>query len=235
LENIVSKEIREAGHVLRRPDTFLRWITSFAAATATTASYSEILDAATAGDNKKPSTITTSTYRDVLTNLWIIDEVAPWIPTLGEFSRLKQTPKHFLADPALSAALLQYDAAALRRGAEASAYDERYGTVTGRLFEALVCLSLQTYAQVNDAKLGYFRTARGEHEVDFVVDKERDIVAIEVKYSQTVRDRDVKHLVWLREKYGSRCKACVLVNAGPYAYRRQKDGVLVVPAALLTA
>jgi len=235
LKNIAAVDFPDAGYNLRRPDSLLRWMTAYAAATGTTANYSEILDAATAGESEKPSKATSIAYRDMLQNLWILDDVAAWIPGEGDFSRLKQAPKHFLADPALAAALLGYDAEALRFGAEESRYDQRYGAIAGRLFEALVALSLKTYAQVNQAHLRHFRTRNGDREVDFIIEKGRSIVAIEVKLAPTVSTKDIRHLLWLREKYGPRCKELIVVTTGPYAYRRKEDGVLVVPAALLGA
>jgi len=235
LSNIAAVDFPDAGYNLRRPDSLYRWMTAYAAATGTTASYSEILDAATAGEGDKPSKATSVAYRDMLQTLWILDDVEPWIPIGGEFKRLKQRPKHFLADPALAAALLGYDVDSLRFGTDESSYDRKYGSILGRLFESLVALSLKTYAQLNDAHLRHFRTQNGDREVDFIIEKGRDIIAIEVKYSPEISKNDVKHLVWLREKYGPRCKELIVVTAGPYAYRRKEDGILVVPAALLGA
>jgi hypothetical protein len=57
-------------------------------------------------------------------------------------------------------------------------------------------------------------------------------VAIEVKLSQTVDDRDVRHLLWLRGRIGEDLLDAVVVTTGTDAYRRA-DGVAVVPAALL--
>ena len=45
---------------------------------------------------------------------------------------------------------------------------------------------------------------------------------------------DVKHLLWLREQIGDDLLDAVVIHTGPQAYRR-KDGIAVVPAALLGA
>lgn len=235
LDNIVNREFGENGYEVRRPSLLLQWLKAYAAATGTTASYTEILDAATPGENYKPSKKTSLTYRNALESLWLLDEVQPWIPSGGQFSRLKQTAKHFLADPALTACLLDLDADMLLNGGDDTKFDGAYGIMVGRLFEALVAQSLQTYALVNDAKVGHLRTQNGDHEVDFIVHKGRKIVAIEVKFSPLVDDVDVKHLTWLKDKYGENLTECIVVTTGPDVYRRKKDGVLVVPAALLGA
>ncbi|MDR1237338.1 MAG: DUF4143 domain-containing protein, partial [Propionibacteriaceae bacterium] len=106
--------------------------------------------------------------------------------------------------------------------------------VAGRLFEALVALSLQTYAGICGAKLSHFRTRDGKHEVDFIVQRGRQVVAIEVKLSAVVGEEDVRHLKWLRERMGPRLSAALVLTTGDTAYRRA-DGIGVVPASLLTA
>ena len=61
---------------------------------------------------------------------------------------------------------------------------------------------------------------------------DRRVVAVEVKLSGAVDDRDVRHLLWLRDRLGNDLLDAVVVTTGPQAYRRP-DGVAVVPAALL--
>lgn len=99
LERVVQREFAEQGLVVRRPATLRGWIQAYAAATSTTASYNAILDAATAGQSDKPAKDTTIVYRDVLTQLWLVDPVPGWLPGRGTFGRLGHGPKHQLAIP----------------------------------------------------------------------------------------------------------------------------------------
>lgn len=96
----------EQGHLVRRPATLRAWLTAYAAATGTTASYNSILEAATPGDGDKPAKTTTIAYRDVLSQIWLLDPVPGWLPVRNHFTRLAQSPKHYLVDPALAARLL---------------------------------------------------------------------------------------------------------------------------------
>ena len=109
-----------------------------------------------------------------------------------------------------------------------------HGPIAGQLFEALVGLSLQAYAAVNGARLSYFRTRDGAHEADFILTRKRQVVAVEVKLAHAIDDRDVRHLVWLKDQLGPRLADAIIVSTGPETYRRS-DGVAVVPAALLGA
>ena len=122
---------------------------------------------------------------------------------------------------------------ALLSGEDAGPPVPRDGTLLGHLFESLVALSVRVYAQAAEAGVGHLRTAGGKQEVDLIVERDdRRVVAVEVKLSGSVGDRDVRHLLWLRDRLGDALLDAVVVTTGPQAYRRP-DGVAVVPAALL--
>ena len=54
-------------------------------------------------------------------------------------------------------------------------------TRLGDFFEALVGLSLQTYAAANDAQLSHFRDHDGQREVDFIIHRgDGEAVGVEV-------------------------------------------------------
>lgn len=239
IDYLLSHEFSQQGIKIRQPRLLLRWLTSYAAATSSDANYGEILDSSTAGEGEKPSAKTTIAYREALERLWLIDELPVWLNGEDYFSRLKITPKHYLADPALAAHLLNIDfddlAKSSKHGNQAvTAFDEKKGGITGRLFESLIQLSLRTYTAVNDAALSYIRTRNGDHEVDFIVSRGKKVVAIEVKMAQEIGNSDVKHLLWLKSVMKDDLTDMVVINTGPVAYRRE-DGVAVVPAALFGA
>ena len=189
--------------------------------------YTSILNAATAGDTDKPARNTTAAYRDALTQIWILDPVPAWLPALTPLPRLKVGPKHQLADPALAARLLGATSATLLGSAPGA------GELLGQLFESLATLSVRTEALRVDARVMHLRTRDGGHEIDLVVeDPHGRVVAFEVKLTQAVNDKDVRHLLWLKRRIGDRLSEMVVITAGPYAHRRP-DGVIVLPLALL--
>jgi uncharacterized protein len=206
---------------------------AYAAATATTASFETIRDAATSGEGDKPATSTTIPYRTTLERLWIVDDVPAWVPTRSHIRRLGAAPCHHLADPALAARLLGVDVDALLDGASAGPPVPRDGTLLGALFESLLTLSVRVYAQDAEARVGHLRTHAGEHEVDIILDRgDGRVVAIEVKLVQTVGDDDVRHLHWLAGELGADLLDAAVITTGTDAYRRS-DGIAVIPAALL--
>ncbi len=234
LRNVVDRDVPEQGLAVRKPEAMLDWLRAYAAASSTTASYSLILDAATPGIADKPARSTSVAYRDILSQLWLLDSVPAWGPLGNAFARLQQAPKHQLADPALAVRLLGLSIDALLDG-EGRPLGPQQGTMLGHLFESLVTLCVRVAAQAHDASVGHMRTRNGDHEVDLVVVR-RDgrILAIEVKLSGVVEDRDVRHLHWVRDRLGPQVLDAIVISTGQDAYRR-RDGIGVVPLALLAS
>lgn len=232
LDHIVDRDFDELDHRVRRPATLRRWMAAYAAATATTASFEKIRDAATSDLAETPARTTVQPYREALEQLWVLDPVEAWLPTRNRLRRLASPPKHHLADPALASRLLGVDAGTLLRGRQAGPSIPREGTLLGALFESLVTLCVRVYAQGAQARTAHLRTWRGEHEVDLIVERGQSIVALEVKLGAVATDQDVQHLLWLREQLGDDLTDAVVVTTGPAAYRRP-DGIAVVPASLL--
>ncbi|MFT4035566.1 MAG: DUF4143 domain-containing protein [Patulibacter sp.] len=231
LARIVDRELPDSGVTIRRPAALRAWLAAYGAATATTASYTAILNAATAGEVDKPARQTVAIYREHLTRIFVLDPIPAWAPVLAPLRRLSQAPKHHLVDPALAAQLVGITPDDLLRGRGAT--DSTAGSWLGALFESLTAQSVRVYADAAEARVGHLRTSDTRHEIDLIV--ERGIsrtLAIEVKLSSTVDDHDVRHLHWLKAQLGDRLVDMIVVTTGKHAYRRP-DGVAVIPLALL--
>ena len=232
LDHIVDRDFGELDHRVRKPRTLRRWMAAYAAATATSTSFEKIRRAAADSHGEIPARMSTQPYRDVLERLWILDPVQPWLPTRNRLKRLSAPVKHNLADPALAARLLGADADVLLHPRPVGPDIPRDGPLLGALFESLMTLCVRVYAHRVKARIGHLRTWSGEHEVDLIVERGQSVVAIEVKLGVAPTDEDVRHLLWLKEQIGDELADMVVVTTGSQAYRR-RDGVAVVPAALL--
>ncbi len=232
IDRIVEHEIDHAGRRFQDRSRLRQWMAAYAAASSTPAAYDKIRDAATPGDGSKPAKTTTIPYRNALESLWMIEEVPAWSPARGRLRNLASAPVHQMADPAIAARLLDATADSLTGGRGRFLGD---GPLLGALFQSLVTLSVRVYAQACDARVFHLRTHGGEHEIDLIVQR-RDgaVVALEVKFARTVHDRELRHLHWLKRRIGDRLLDAAVLTTGPQAYRR-RDGVAVIPAALLTA
>lgn len=232
LARIVEVEMEEAGHKVKRPATLRAWMRAYAAATATTASWEKIRNAASPGSGTRPARGTTIPYIEALTRLRILDDLPAWIPSHNHLKRVGQAPKHHLVDPALAARLLGLGSANLLRGdgPDRIASD---GTFLGALFESLATLSVRVFASAARATVSHLRLEQGRHEIDLIVERDdRKYVAVEVKLSGSVNDRDTAHLRWLQQQDGAHMLDAVVLTTGTHAYRRS-DGIAVIPLGLL--
>lgn len=235
LERVIDRDFDEVGQTVRNPAVLRRWMTAYAAACSTSASFETIRHAASGGKKGQdsPAKKTGIAYRDALERLWLIEPVPAWLPTRSRIARLSAPPKHQLVDPALAARLLGVDADALLSGRPVGPPVPRDGTLLGSLFESLVTLDLRVSAQQSEATVKHLRTFSGDHEVDLIVERsDGRVVAVEVKLAQTIDDGDVRHLEWLAREVGDELLDRIVISTGHSAYRR-KDGIAVVPAALL--
>lgn len=235
VDRVVEREFSQLGVNIRNPAALRRWLAAYAAASSTTTTWEKIRDAASGGENEKPTKKTVLAYRDALERLWVLDPVPAWAPTRNHLRRLSSPPKHHLVDPALAARLLGVGAGALLQQEKLDVKPSvpRDGTLLGGLFESLVTLDIRVYAQASEARVGHLRTANGDHEIDLIVERDDGrVVAVEVKLNAAPTDDNVRHLHWLKKRLGDDVLDMVVINTGSYAYRRE-DGVAVIPAALL--
>jgi len=233
VERLASHDLPDVGFSPRRPGTLMAWLRAYAAATATTATWETLRNAATAGIGNKPAKTTTSEYGELLGELRVLDPLEAWIPSRNHLGRLASAGKHHLCDPALAVRLL----GRTKRHLLSANDDVKFvlpndGTLLGNLFESLVALSVRTYAQAIGGATYHLRTEAGRHEVDFIVETDNGVLAVEVKLSGNVDDDDVRHLIWLREQLGDNFIDGIVITTGTDAYRR-RDGIGVIPLALL--
>ncbi|MCL2690068.1 MAG: DUF4143 domain-containing protein [Chitinispirillia bacterium] len=110
-------------------------------------------------------------YLDALNRLMITEDQPVWNTHIRSSANLRKTPKRHFTDPCLAAAALGANAKTLLN-------DIKF---TGFLFESLVTHELRVYAQVNDAKIYYYRDTSGL-EVDAIAQKYNgDWIAFETK------------------------------------------------------
>lgn len=225
VQTALEVEVPQLGFIPRRPHALLSWFRTYAAAISTTASFNAIADAVP--EENRPTRVTAADYREVLSQLWLLEQVPAFSLSENRLNELGKAPKHQLCDPALALAALGISGSQLLNTPTA------HGPLLGRLFESLATQSLRVYAQANAMEVSHIRTARGEHEIDLIATATNGrSIAFEVKLSQTVASEDVRHLHWLKEKMGNQLIDRIVLTTGRSAYRRE-DGIGIVPLALM--
>lgn len=221
----------------RKARGLLRWMHAYAAGISTCATYEAISGLAQGRAGNPLAASTTRVYRDILEGIWFLEPVPGWLPSENEFSRSTGMDKHQMCDPALAARLLGLSAAGLlgvgRPSMTTPQGVPRKTRMLGPLFESLVVQSVQVYADLCGARVHHLRTKGGRQEIDIIIEgSDRRVVAIEVKAGAAPRPETTRHLLWLRQRLGDRLAQAVVITTGHRAYR-DKDGIAIVPAALL--
>lgn len=148
-------------------------------------------------------------YHKLLTSLRVIDELPAW--RSNRLARLVKSPKRYLADAALLAAVT---------GATTSTVIAD-GDLLGRTIETFVVAQLRAEAAVSEfyPRLHHLRDSQGRHEVDIVAELDgRRIVAVEVKATAAPGPEHARQLRWLREQLGDRFTAGVVLHTGPRTF-----------------
>lgn len=131
-----------------------------------------------------------------------------------------KSPKLYLTDPGLAAAVIGVDRAGLLRS----------GDLIGRFVDTLVASQLRPSLSVTPAVAGltHLRDRDGAHEVDIVLElRDGDIVGIKVKAAGNVGPGDAQHLRWLCDRAGSQFRRGVVFHTRPAAHPLDKHIVAV--------
>jgi predicted AAA+ superfamily ATPase len=125
------------------------------------------------GNSLGVSNQTIKNYIDLLKSTYMVDVVEPYISNVGK--RLVKAPKVYISDSGIVAALL-----GIRTFEELSGHP-----AFGAVWETVVLANLR--GTFPDAEISYYRTAGGA-EIDFVVQLNNQIIAVECKasYSPTL-------------------------------------------------
>ncbi|MCL2782118.1 MAG: DUF4143 domain-containing protein [Actinomycetia bacterium] len=199
VERLITHDVRELTGA-RDADALRRYLTALAVNTAGVVQNKtlyEVADIAAA---------TARAYDQLLRNLFVLDVVPAW--RSNRLARLIDTPKRFLTDASLVAALLDLTVASVFAD----------GDLLGRILETFVMAQLrpETVASDHRPRLYHLRDKDARHEIDIVVEYGADKVAgIEVKAAAAPGPSDFRHLRWLRDRLGDRFIRGVLLHTGP--------------------
>jgi len=187
----------------RNPALLLRYLEAYALHSAGIVEAKSIYEAA--GVDRR----TGASYEQVLENVFVVESLPAW--RTNRLKRLVQSPKRYVLDAGLMAAILRVDQAAIL-------HDDK---LLGRVIDTFVASQLRGELEVcaTRPRLYHLRDADGRHEVDIVAELAGErVLAFEVKASSSVTAHDARHLAWMREELGDRFIAGVVFHTGPRAF-----------------
>jgi hypothetical protein len=203
----------------RDPDRLRRYFEAYALNSAGIVEEKTLHEAA--GINRK----TARAYEQLLINLLIVELVPSW--TSNRLKRLILSPKRYLVDPALLAAILRLDINGVLRD----------GDLLGRLLDTFVAAQIRAELEitVTRPRLYHLRTEQGRHEIDLLAELAgRQLVGIEVKAGAAPDREDARHLAWLRDQLGERFSAGVILHTGQRTFPLG-ERILAAPICTLWA
>jgi len=180
IKTYLERDMREISEISHLPD-FRKMMQLLALRTSNILKQSEISrDAALAQ-------ATAGRYINILEASNLFVKIRPYSGNIPK--RLIKAPKGFFIDSGLTASLAGFTSAA-----------DLTAPFKGALLESFVLLNLIVLASVSGGDVFYFRTQGGrEKEVDFIFEKNRSAVAVEVKLSDNVSVRDINNILFFRE------------------------------------
>lgn len=216
VDQLVLRDIPLAGEE-RDPARLRRYLRVLAANTAGVANHRSLYEAA--GLNR----LTAVAYDGVLELLYITEQVPAW--SHSHFTRLNQSPKRYMVDPALLGPLLNVDSRAIMRSAD----------LLGRVVDTFVYNQLRVECSIAAAEPSIFHLRRSDsrHEIDLILEGPGGaLIAIEVKAAASVDRADARHLKWFRDEAPEQFACGVIFHTGRFV-QRIDENILALPIATL--
>lgn len=218
VEQLLTRDVDQvdAG---RDPARLRRFVEAYVINTAGVVEDKSLYEAA--GINRK----TALAYEGLLMNLLVVESMSAW--TSNRLKRLILSPKRYVVDPALVAAVLRVDANAILRS----------GDLLGRLLDTFVVAQLRAELAVTRSRprLYHVRQQQGRFEIDVLAELGGgQIVGIEVKATSAPTANDARHLTALRDRADGAFVAGVVFHTGPRTYALA-ERIAAVPISTLLA
>jgi len=133
------------------------------------------------------SQATVGRYINLMEVSGLVVKIRPYSRNISK--RLVKSPKIYFVDTGLACAL-----AGIKHP------DQITESLKGALFESYIFLNLLAVSSVSGGELFYFRTQGGkEREVDFILETDGKVIAIEAKSSTSVSFRDAENIFFLKD------------------------------------
>ena len=228
-EAVTRYDISRVDDVERDPEIARRLMRSYARNQGSQASAGTILADMRANEGDTINENTVYSYIKALKKIFVIEDSLAWNPNLRSKTAVRTSDTRYFTDPSIATA-------ALGLGPEDLLNDLK---TFGLMFETLCLRDLRVYADAIGGKVYHYRD-KNNLECDAVIHlKNGRYGLVEIKLGgNSLIEEGAATLKSLADKIDtSRMPApsfsMVLTGTGQYAYKRPKDGILVVPIGCL--
>jgi len=191
----IERDARDLADI-RDIDSFIKFVNVLASRSAT------ILNKSSLSNDIGTKDITTDNYLSIISRIYQATLLKPYFVNIGK--QFIKSPKVFFNDTGVLCSLLRIN----------SKEKLLSSTYSGQIYETYIFCELQkhlSYLQ-KSAQMFHYRT-NDKKEIDFIIEVNNEILAIEVKQSSSVKKEDFKHIIDLQNRYDEkRCLGIVFYN-----------------------
>ena len=190
----IERDARDLADI-RDLDSFIKFVHVLASRSGT------ILNKSSLSNDIGIKDITTENYLSIISRIYQATLLKPYFVNIGK--QFVKSPKVFFNDTGVLCSLLRINS---KEQLLSSPY-------SGQVFETYIFCELQkhlSYLQ-KPAEMFHYRT-NDKKEIDFIIEVENEVIAIEVKQSSSVKKEDFKHIIDLQNRYEKKCLGVVFYN-----------------------
>ena len=190
----IERDARDLADI-RDIDSFIKFVNILATRSGT------LLNKSSLSNDIGIKDITTDNYLSIINRIYQASLLKPYFVNIGK--QFVKSPKVFFNDTGVLCSLLRINS---KEQLQTSPY-------SGQIYETYVFCELQkhlSYLQ-QSAQMFHYRT-NDKKEIDFIIEINNKILAIEIKQSSSVKKDDFKHIIDLQNRYDKKCLGIVFYN-----------------------
>lgn len=190
----IERDARDLADI-RDIDSFVKFVNVLASRSGT------ILNKSSLSSDIGIKDITTENYLSIISRIYQATLLKPYFVNIGK--QFVKSPKVYFNDTGVLCSLLRINSKEQLLGSAHS----------GQIFETYIFCELQKYLSYlqKSAQMFHYRT-NDKKEIDFIIEADNQLLAIEVKQSSSIKKEDFKHIIDLQNKYDKKCLGVVFYN-----------------------
>jgi predicted AAA+ superfamily ATPase len=190
----IERDARDLADI-RDIDSFIKFVNVLASRSAT------LLNKSSLSNDIGIKDITTDTYLSIMSRIYQTTLLKPYFANIGK--QFSKSPKVFFNDTGVLCSLLKLT----------SKEKLLHSPYSGQVFETYIFCELQKHLSHTQKRgtLYHYRT-NDKKEIDFIIEIDNTLLAIEVKQSSSVKKEDFKHIIDFQSRCTQTCLGVVFYN-----------------------
>ena len=190
----IERDARDLADI-RDIDSFIKFVNVLSSRSGT------ILNKSSLSNDIGIKDITTENYLSIISRIYQATLLKPYFVNIGK--QFVKSPKVFFNDTGVLCSLLKINS---KEQLLSTPY-------SGQIFETYIFCELQKHLSYLQKSAGMFHyRTNDKKEIDFIIEVDNELIAIEVKQSRSVKKDDFKHIIDLQNRYDKKCLGVVFYN-----------------------